>query len=85
MDADESIALSGGEGDLLTLDIGGYPMDGTAAGNGITAMDDTSLTIDFDPSDIDGGATSLVEGSSYALDLRVDGVKVTTPFIVPIT
>ena len=85
VDADESFAIDGGTGSLLTLSVGGYPIDGSTPGNGITIVTDTAITFDLDISDIDGAAAALVVGDTYSIGLRVDGVKVEMPFMVPIT
>lgn len=82
IDADESITVDGGTGDLMSLSIGAYPMSGIAAGNGITNVTDTTITLDFDPSDMDGAAAALVATTAYSIDLVVDGVRVPMPFLI---
>lgn len=83
IDADETFTVNGGTGDLMTLDIGEYAIDGQNPGNGITVVTDSAITLDLDPSDIDGAATSLTVGARYPIYLRVDGVLVEMPFMVP--
>lgn len=85
MEADENISVAGGTGDLTSLTIGGHAIDGTNPGNGITLTTPTAITFDLDISDIDGAATALVVGDAYAFDLRVDGVQVPLPNMVPVT
>lgn len=72
--------LTGGVGDLMSLSIASYPMDGTAAGNGITNVTDTVITLDFDPTDMDGAATSLVATQTVKVALRADGSEVDMPW-----
>jgi hypothetical protein len=66
IDADESVAVDGGTGDLMTLSIGADSLDGDDAGKGVTDVSDTVVTIDYDPS-------ALSVGEGYVLMLRVDG------------
>jgi hypothetical protein len=85
MSANESVSVDGGTGDLMTVAIGSFAFDGNSPGNGITDVSDTVITLDLNPADIDGAATSLVVGDAYAIQFRVDGVLVNMPFMVPVT
>jgi len=84
MDAAEVTTLSGGEGELLSLAVGPFPIDGLSAGNGITSVTDTEIVFDMNPDDMDGAATPLVAGDVYPVTLVPDGMKVDNmPNVVP--
>lgn len=67
MEADETIVLSGGVGDVPTLDVGPISVDGTLAGNGITIYTDTDITFDYLSSGLTATELAVVM-------LRADGV-----------
>lgn len=71
---DSTCTLTGGEGTLMTLSVGGVDIDGTNAGNGITNVTDTVITFDIDPTDIDGAGTALEAGMAYPVMLRADAM-----------
>ena len=78
VDADETVVVetTGADpGSLPILHIGAVSIDGSAAGIGVTAWTDTSITFDFDASDLDVGSTQM-------LRLWVDDVLV---LCVPLT
>lgn len=77
METDETILVTGGTGVVPVFSIGSAPMDGSVAGNGITAMDDTSITLDLD---VSGGGHGLTIGDTYLVSLSIDGVDVPMPF-----
>jgi hypothetical protein len=77
MDADEVVTVTGGTGTLPTLSIGGNAMDGTVTGNGITAMDATSITLDLD---VSGGGHGLLATEVHLWEMTIDGVSVPLPF-----
>ncbi len=68
-------AVSGGDGTLPVLQIGAIAIDGSSAGNGITAWTDTAVTFNVD-------ASALTAGSAQMLRLWVDNVLVLN---VPLT
>lgn len=68
--------LTGGIGVIPVLQLGDISIDGSAAGNGITAWDDTGITFDVD-------ASGLTDGETQMLRLWVDDVFVLqSPLIV---
>ena len=71
-----SITLTGGKGALPVLHVGATAVDGSAAGNGITAWTDTTITFNVD-------ASGYTDGTTKLLRLWVDDVLVLdAPLIV---
>ena len=66
------------------LFVGGFSVTGSAAGVGVTAWTDTSITFDIDASNMDGVGTPLVDGSQYPVTLLIDGVQVLLGFLTAV-
>lgn len=78
LEADETISVTGGTGTVPVFSIGGEPMDGSVAGNGITDMSATTITLDLD---VSGTGHALTSGVTYLADLQIDGVSVELPYV----
>jgi hypothetical protein len=79
----ETVTLNNGTGELMTLSIGEYAIDGNTADNGITDVTDTQITLDLNPAAI-SGTDALTAGKGYPIYLRVDGQLVPVVTIIPV-